>query len=142
MREFSVLIQPAPELQGQWIAHCLNWDLITQGDSPAHVTEMIVEAIVLAIEEDTSEGLNPDDRPSAPDDCWDLFRKTQHEGFRIVSADVDSLKSSSDVVIAAVLYLQQIPAQPTATEIDALLASAPPAFMIADLRGGGHSVRG
>ena len=69
MREFSVLIHREPGLEGQWVAHCLNWDLVSQGDSPANAVTMIVE--------DAKEELAPNDRPPAPDDPWKLFANTQ-----------------------------------------------------------------
>lgn len=75
MREFSVLVRRDDGLPDQWVAHCLNWDLITQGDSPAHALEMLCEAIGLAIEEDRRGGLDPSDLPPAPPDVWRVFAR-------------------------------------------------------------------
>jgi predicted RNase H-like HicB family nuclease len=49
MREFSILIHREPGLDDQWVAHCLDWDLVSQGDTPAHAMRMIAEAIALVI---------------------------------------------------------------------------------------------
>ena len=65
MYEFSVLIHAAPDVPGQWVSHCLQWGLVSQGNSPSHAAEMIQEAIVICIE----DGNNQDRRPS-PDDIW------------------------------------------------------------------------
>lgn len=135
MREFSVLIRREPDLEGQWVAHCLNWDLVSQGDSPAHAVKMIVEAIVLAIGEDSNDGLDPDDRPAAPQDLWKLFSSTQHNGTRISAADIDTLaERSGDTVIAAVMYLEQIRTGDRSVRPGDALTAAPPPFMIAALR--------
>ena len=77
MLEFSILIQAAPDVEGQWLAHCLNWDLLTQGDSPKPIMEMVVEAIIIAIEDDRAAGLDPADRPSAKREYWDRFLSVQ-----------------------------------------------------------------
>ncbi len=55
-------------------SHCLDWDLVSQSDSPAHAMRMIAEAIALVIGADSNEGLDPDERPAAPAELWDLFR--------------------------------------------------------------------
>ena len=134
MREFSVLIHREPGLEGQWVAHCLNWDLVSQGESPANAVKMIVEAIVLAIVEDAREGLDPNDRPPAPDDLWKLFANTQQHGTRISPGDVDTLAAQTgEPVIAAVMYMHQIHAGERFVRADEVLSSAPPPFMIAAL---------
>ena len=134
MREFSVLIHREPGLEGPWVSHCLNWDLVSQGDSPAHALEMIAEAIGLVIVEDSKEGLDPNDRSPAPDDLWKLFANTQQHGTRISPADVDTLAAQSgETVIAAVLYMHQIHAGERFARADEALSSVPPPFMIAAL---------
>lgn len=140
MREFSVLIRPAPELEGQWVAHCLNWDLVSQGSSPSHAASMIAEAILLAIREDAEAGLDPAQRRPAPHEYWELFSKTQYNGTRIASADVDRLPVSESVVIAAVMYLDSVSPRP---EREAYPTPAlPRPFMIAELQNQNTSARG
>lgn len=133
MREFSVLIRPAQDLPGQWVAQCLNWDLVSQGDSPSHAMRMIAEAAVLAIEEDLAADLDPSGRKPAPEDLWELFWKTQQTGTRIVPADVDTLSGSRDTVIATVMYLM---AEPRAVEEPSRGTPSwvPPPFVIAAIR--------
>jgi predicted RNase H-like HicB family nuclease len=134
MREFSILIRREPGLEGQWVAHCLNWDLVSQGDSPAHAMRMIAEALVIAIVEDAKEGLDADDRPAAPAELWELFARTQQHGTRISPADVDTLAARpGEVFVASVLYLHQVHLAEGVMRTDEALASAPPPFMIAVL---------
>jgi len=35
----------------QWVAHCIEYDVATQGDSEAHAAEMIREAVELHLED-------------------------------------------------------------------------------------------
>lgn len=134
MREFSVLVRLAPDVPGQWISHCLNWDLVTQGDSPGHALRMVVEAIAAAIEEDVKAELDPADRAPAPPEHWDVFARTQQRGTRISPADVDSLSESS--VLAAILYVASIEERAAVPQHYPLDASVPPPFVIAALQDG------
>jgi predicted RNase H-like HicB family nuclease len=68
-----VLVMPAEDLPGQWIAHCLNLDLVTQGNSIEHALEMAGEAIQMVVADDLRDGLDPLERPLAPRECWDLL---------------------------------------------------------------------
>lgn len=134
VREVSVLILPASDVRGQWVAHCLNWDLVSQGDSPSHAATMITEAVVMAIEEDTKAGLDPADRPSAPQPLWDLFVRTQHGGTRIAPGDVDRLAASAhtkDLVIAAVMYIEPTSASARPPQARRVAPPTPPPLMIA-----------
>ena len=40
-----VVLYPAPDIAGQWIAHGLETDIVTQGDSPKHALAMMVDAL-------------------------------------------------------------------------------------------------
>ena len=133
MREFSVLICPAQDLPGQWVAHCLNWDLVSQGASPSHAMRMIAEAVVLAIDEDLSADLDPSERKPAPAELWELFWKTQQTGTRIAPGDVDTLPGSRDTVIATVMYLTAEPSAVDETSRD-VPSWVPPPFVIAAIR--------
>jgi len=41
----------------QWVAVCLEYDVVTQGDSEEHAKEMIREAVELHVEDMTKEEL-------------------------------------------------------------------------------------
>jgi predicted RNase H-like HicB family nuclease len=53
------LIYRAPDVQGQWIAHCPELDIVTQGNSPSHAIRMVIEATGECIIDDLNEGLEP-----------------------------------------------------------------------------------
>jgi predicted RNase H-like HicB family nuclease len=139
LREFSVLIRPARDLPGQWVAHCLNWDLVSQGESPSHATRMIAEAVLLAIEEDLAADLDPNGRKPAPAELWELFWKTQQTGTRIAPADVDTIPGSP--VIATVMYLMAEPQAAEAPHED-VSSWVPPPFVIAAIRDSHRPVHG
>jgi predicted RNase H-like HicB family nuclease len=67
-----VVLYPAPDLEGQWIAHGLETDVVTQGDSAEHALAMMADALQTlttyqAVRRRPSLRLRP-----APKEIWDL----------------------------------------------------------------------
>ena len=67
-----VVLYPAPDLKGQWIAHGLETDIVTQGDSAEHALAMMADALhtvttYQALRRRPSLQLRP-----APREVWDL----------------------------------------------------------------------
>lgn len=67
-----VVLYPAPDLAGQWIAHGLETDIVTQGDSAQHALAMMADALqglatYQAVRRRPSLQLRP-----APREVWDL----------------------------------------------------------------------
>ena len=67
-----VVVYPAIDLAGQWIAHGLETDVVTQGNSPAHALAMMGDALLSlttyqALRKRPSLRLRP-----APREVWDL----------------------------------------------------------------------
>ena len=54
---YRIVIYPAPDLKGQWIAHGLETDVVTQGDSPEHAIEMMGDAMKTLIDYSTRRHL-------------------------------------------------------------------------------------
>jgi predicted RNase H-like HicB family nuclease len=128
-----VLVTPAEDVPGQWIAHCLNVDVVTQGDSVQHAFMMAQEAIVQVVEDDVRQGFNPLDRKSAPAECWDVVRETLQHG-----TPMESIEDSA-LIVAAVGYVRvTVPraalpahARPAEPEVDLM----PPAWQVAAIHG-------
>lgn len=57
------------------MGHCLQLDIISQGDSIEHAFEMVCEACELAMNADYADGLDPFDREPAPDEDWEPYYK-------------------------------------------------------------------
>jgi hypothetical protein len=67
-----VVLYPAPDLAGQWIAHGLETDLVTQGDSAEQALAMMADALQTlttynALRRRPTLRLRP-----APTEIWDL----------------------------------------------------------------------
>ena len=95
-----VLVTPAASVPGQWVAHCLNLDVVTQGESIQHAFMMAREAVEQVVADDLAAGLDPLDRPSASEECWTLVEAIMRGGRPLSTID------DPRAVRAAVAFLQ------------------------------------
>lgn len=69
-----IVIRPAADLPGKWIAHCLDVDVVTYGDSLTHAISMAKEAVEMVFVDDLGAGHEPLER-RAPKEFWDEMWK-------------------------------------------------------------------
>ena len=72
------------DVPGQWTSHCLDLDIVSQGNDPAHALAMLEEAVTLCVLNDLLDGLDPRQvRAQAPDESWTvMWRAYGSEGER------------------------------------------------------------
>jgi hypothetical protein len=75
-----ILLYRAPDVPDEWIAHCLDMDVVSQGTSFHHAMSMLEEAIVLVMRGDITQGRDPFKRVRAPDEEWVRLHTIQREG--------------------------------------------------------------
>jgi predicted RNase H-like HicB family nuclease len=80
----NLLIYPAPDLPGQWVAHCLETDLVSQGNDPAHALEMIAEAIELVARQNIEKGRPPLVYRNAPVEVYRMFESAKDIATKIL----------------------------------------------------------
>ena len=71
---FWITIQRAQDLPAQWIAHCLDVDVVTYGASPKEAFQMVEEAVSMVIVDDLSRDLEPTRRRASIEE-WDILRR-------------------------------------------------------------------
>lgn len=81
------LVFPSTDVEGQWVSHCLDYDIVSQGNDPRHATLMMVEAVVMTLAEDMAGGFDPSDR-IAPQDDWDRFYSLQKQSTKLDTEEV------------------------------------------------------
>jgi len=69
-----VIVEPAPDVKGKWIAHCLNFDTLAQADDAETAAKILIEATVYTILDDLAEGADPEAR-RAPDEDWAIIEQ-------------------------------------------------------------------
>lgn len=65
-RELTILVDRSRSLPGVWIAHCLDLDLIAQGESVEDALSDLREVVKDAVLDDLNHDLNPFERNAAP----------------------------------------------------------------------------
>jgi hypothetical protein len=80
----SVLVKPAPDLPGRWVAHCLDLDLMAQADSLWHAVDVTLAVLSEAVADDLHAGLDPLGRRQAPHEFWMELRRVMREGEPLV----------------------------------------------------------
>jgi len=58
------------EIRGQWVAHSLHLDVVSQGDSVGDAIASLEEAVAICVEDDAQGGFDLWDRGPAPDEDW------------------------------------------------------------------------
>ncbi len=94
----SIVVAPAEDIAGVWVGHCLDLDVISQGNSATEAFEAVIEAVAMAVTDDLDADLNPLDRPRAPDEDWALLVGTLKHGHKVKLSDVGA--DSRNVVLA------------------------------------------
>lgn len=98
-----VLIKPSVSLKGQWVAHCLELDVVSQGNSLAHALQMAAEAVSLVVADDLSVGRNPTDR-RAPEEYWkELHSVIEHGSFALSEIELTEQEENVSAVAAQIL---------------------------------------
>lgn len=72
-----VLFERADDLEGAWVAHCLDWDIATFGRSLREAMDNMLELVVEAVVEEATTG---EPRTRACDEDWERLRELQATG--------------------------------------------------------------
>jgi predicted RNase H-like HicB family nuclease len=85
------VVFPADDVPGSWIAHCLELDMVTVGNSEDHAMTMLDEAIALVAARRAQDGDFPFDFRPPPHEAWDKFLVAEHafeKKFQVPPAEV------------------------------------------------------
>ena len=74
-----IVVQQAEDVPGQWLAHCLDFDLFALGENPQQAMEMIAEAISIAVADDVLHKRDINAH-SAPVEFWEKLKEIQRFG--------------------------------------------------------------
>lgn len=101
---FWVIAKPAEDVPGEWVAHCLEVDVVSQGSSLNHAFEMVAEAVAMVVTEDIATGKQPTDR-RAPEEFWGELWDVVHSGKPLPKGgvpDEDVTCAAAQMVISVV----------------------------------------
>jgi len=86
-----VMIERSEDGDGSWLGHCLEFDIVSQGDNASHALDMIREATAMMLMDDLNDGVEPDKvRSRAPLEIWQALFDMMKTGERIPLAQIRS----------------------------------------------------
>jgi len=119
-----VIFEASKELPGVWTAHCLTFDIVTQGDSLERARAMVIEAIVMTVNDDLEEGRDPFDRKTVPEDEWDRVTHAMRHGRRY-----ESLSPEEQAMVTCLISPMTLRMPDAHAAVDEI--PVPPAWQIA-----------
>jgi predicted RNase H-like HicB family nuclease len=90
---FWFVLRRADDVPGEWVGHCLELDVVTQGNSLHNALNMLGEACFMTLGDDVSSGKDPLDR-RAPQSCWDHMFNIAAHGMTVDFKTLDETKVS------------------------------------------------
>ncbi len=93
--DFWTHIAPAADVPGVWVAHCLDFDIVTQGASPADALKMIREAVTMCLIDDL-EATGCVERERAPEEFYKKLDRIFDEGVKV--STLEPPKSAPEIV--------------------------------------------
>ncbi len=111
-----VIVRPAEDLDDQWVAHCLDFDIASQGNSIHQAVQMAAEATVLRVSEDLMAGHDPLLR-RAPEDHWEALWQTLRSGSPIDPIEVEEKQRAEVRAVAVSMVFGFGVAIPAATNL-------------------------
>jgi hypothetical protein len=81
-----LVIFRAKDVPGEWVAHALEFDVVTQGSSAEQARLMAIEAVRVVLDEDLRLGRDPYAH-RAPPPCWEPLFRTLETGRPIARSE-------------------------------------------------------
>jgi predicted RNase H-like HicB family nuclease len=100
------MVTPAEGLPTQWSAHVLDFDVVTQGDSPTHAAQMAYEAAMMVALDDLNEGRDPHGR-RAPQKFWARLYTALNGGEHVDARTVNATDRSKAYVFFLELHVER-----------------------------------
>ena len=110
-RLLPVLVYPSEQVPGQWIAVCLEINIVTQGNSLQHAQQMVLEAVLMTIEDDAAIGrdtFDPAWRRPAPSEDWLKYERILQQGRPLSQAYARKHQGRITGAAAAMLISRQV----------------------------------
>lgn len=105
---FWVMIRPARDLPGVWVSHCLDLDVVSQGDSLRDAYDSVIEASLMTLADDLTEKRDITER-RAPKEFWDELFKLANRAKRVdFKETVENPPKDLSVLCAQVVVSVQI----------------------------------
>jgi len=88
---FWFVFQRAEDVPGEWVGHCLELDVVSQGTSLKHAAAMLGEACFMTVCDDLMASRDPLER-RAPEEYWKALYHIVENGEKVQFAALDDMK--------------------------------------------------
>lgn len=102
---FWLHVEPSREIPGEWVAHNLDLDVVSQGSSLKQAFDMVIEATMMTVCDDLNANSNPLLR-RAPAEYWTRLWQIVNNGTKLQIKDV--LATPGKVELAAQIQVQAV----------------------------------
>lgn len=96
-----ILVKRSPDSEG-WESHCLELDVVSQGETAKEAYDMGVEAAKLAMQWDLEEGHDPRVRRPAPAECYEDLHYLIDKGKKLEAKE--ALNADFRVIAVRVMF--------------------------------------
>jgi len=104
-----VTVERATDVRGQWVAHVLDFDAVTQGNTIEHALRMAGEAAAMIAVEDLGTHRDPTDR-RAPEEDWERMFAILRTAELISVAEIATREAELACVVCTFeLEVHQVP---------------------------------
>jgi len=77
-----VIARPSKDVEGQWVGHCLEFDVVSQGDSLDHAIRRVLDATTMVVADDLHKHRDPRQR-RAPEDYFETLSRVISSGQKV-----------------------------------------------------------
>lgn len=120
-RNVWVIARPAEDVPGQWVGHCLDFDIISVGTSLQHALAMTAEAVCVCLEDDIKCGAGAFSRSPAPPEYW-------AERDRVISQGTYGTPPENKKIVVVTQF--RIELHEKRNDDDTCVQQLPPAWML------------
>ncbi len=115
---FWAVVKPSKAIPGEWIAHSLEFDVVSQGSSPQHALDMMAEATFMVLTHDLENKLKVS-RRRAPEKFFEELNRIIEHGEPIAGQSLDEAgKGNVMFCVPVFMIIKQEIASETASSKD------------------------
>lgn len=109
--ELTVMVTRSESISREWVGHCLELDVVSQGTSPAHALNMVAEAVAIVVLDDLSANRDPlKFRSRAPVEDWEAYGRVIRESQLVNFSEIGDGSGVKSLVVTMNLSVPKHPA--------------------------------
>lgn len=104
----ALLVKPADDAPGRWLAYCLDVNLVSEGHSVEEALKSLQDVLSIAFLDDCKRGQNPLTRNAAAPRFWKFFSLIRQTGHKVTYQEIIKPSGPRFVAIEARMALPML----------------------------------